>query len=52
VHGDIASGNIVFRDGRLVAVIDWGCLAVGDPACDLIVAWELFDAPARDVFRS
>jgi len=52
VHGDIAAGNVLFRDGRLTAVIDWGCLAVGDPACDLIVAWEIFDRHSRDVLRS
>jgi aminoglycoside phosphotransferase (APT) family kinase protein len=52
VHGDIAAGNILFRDGRLAAVIDWGCLGVGDPACDLIIAWEIFDADSRDVLRS
>jgi aminoglycoside phosphotransferase (APT) family kinase protein len=52
VHGDIASGNILVRDGRVVAVIDWGCLGVGDPACDLIIAWEMFDPIARHLFRS
>lgn len=52
IHGDIAAGNILFRDGRLRAVIDWGCLGVGDPACDLIVAWEIFDAGSRDLLRS
>jgi aminoglycoside phosphotransferase (APT) family kinase protein len=39
VHGDVAAGNLIFRDGRLAALIDWGCMAVGDPACDLVVAW-------------
>ena len=52
VHGDIAAGNLLFRDGRLSAVIDFGTLAIGDPACDLIVAWELFDARSRDVLRA
>lgn len=52
VHGDVAAGNILFRDGRLTAVIDWSCLGVGDPACDLIIAWEIFDADARDLLRS
>ena len=51
VHGDIAAGNLLVRDGRLRAVIDWGVMAVGDPACDLIVAWELLDAPSRARFR-
>jgi aminoglycoside phosphotransferase (APT) family kinase protein len=52
VHGDVAAGNILFRAGRLTAVIDWGCLGIGDPACDLIIAWEIFDADARAVLRS
>jgi aminoglycoside phosphotransferase (APT) family kinase protein len=52
VHGDIAAGNLLVRDGRVSAVIDWGCLGVGDPACDLIVAWELLDAENREVFRA
>lgn len=52
VHGDIASGNLLFRDGRLSAVIDFSSLGIGDPACDLIVAWEMFDAESRQVLRS
>ncbi len=52
VHGDIASGNLLVRDSRLSAVIDWGALGIGDPACDLIVAWELFDAEPREVLRT
>ena len=52
VHGDIAAGNLLVREGRLSAVIDWGALGVGDPACDLLVAWELFDADSREVLRN
>src|SRR5215218_7459296 len=37
-------------DGRLTAVIDWGCLGAGDPACDVMAAWKLLPAGARDVF--
>lgn len=51
LHGDIAAGNLLVRDGRLCAVIDFGNLAVGDPACDLAVAWTLFTGAARDAFR-
>ena len=40
------------KQGRLSAVIDFGCLGVGDPACDLIVAWTLFSGKARDMFRA
>ncbi len=52
IHGDIAAGNLLFQDGRLSAVIDWGALGVGDPACELVVAWELLDAESRQVFRA
>ena len=50
-HGDIAPGNLLMRDGALAAVIDFGTSAVGDPACDLAIAWTLLDAPSRAVFR-
>lgn len=51
VHGDVAAGNLLMRDQRLGAVIDFGCLAVGDPACDLTAAWTIFDRRSREVFR-
>lgn len=51
-HGDVAPGNLLVRDGRLSAVIDFGTSGVGDPACDLVIAWTLFEGESRDVFRS
>jgi len=51
VHGDVAAGNLLLRNQRLGAVIDFGCCGVGDPACDLTIAWTLFDPPSREVFR-
>ena len=51
-HGDVAAGNLLVEDGELCAVIDFGGLAVGDPACDLAIAWKFFDASSRDIFRS
>lgn len=51
VHGDIAVGNLLVHDGRLSAVIDFGCCAVGDPACDLVLAWLFLEGPAREAFR-
>ena len=51
IHGDLQSGNLLAANGQLSAVIDFGCLGVGDPACELIVAWNLFDADSRHVFR-
>lgn len=52
MHGDVAPGNLIFRDGRLVAAIDWSGLGVGDPASDLQVAWNLLDASAREVLKA
>jgi aminoglycoside phosphotransferase (APT) family kinase protein len=52
IHGDLSSGNLLVEQGRLSAVIDFGCLGVGDPACDLMIAWTLLSAETRDVFRA
>jgi aminoglycoside phosphotransferase (APT) family kinase protein len=50
-HGDVAVGNILVRDGRLAAVIDFGTCGVGDPACDVVIAWTLLTGPSRATFR-
>lgn len=52
VHGDISAGNLLVQNGRLFAVIDFGQLAVGDPACDLAIAWTLFKGKSREAFRA
>jgi aminoglycoside phosphotransferase (APT) family kinase protein len=51
LHGDVTRGNLLVRDGRLAAVIDFGCCAVGDPACDVVIAWTLFSSESRRTFR-
>ena len=56
VHGDVAPSNLLvdanpLNRGVLRAVIDFGCSAVGDPACDLVMAWTFFDDESRSVFR-
>ena len=50
-HGDLDGRNWLVRDGRITGVIDWGAMGVGDPACDVMVAWKLHSAVARDAFR-
>lgn len=50
VHGDLLPGNLLVVDGRLSAVIDFGVLTVGDPACDLLPAWNLFAENSRRTF--
>lgn len=52
VHGDISLGNLLVQNGQLSAVIDFGGLAVGDPACDLAIAWTFFKDESREIFRS
>ncbi len=52
VHGDIAIGNLLVNNGKLSAVIDFGQLCIGDPACDLVIAWTFFTAESRDAFRA
>jgi aminoglycoside phosphotransferase (APT) family kinase protein len=51
-HGDVAGGNLLVRDGRLSAVIDFGTSGVGDPACDLAIAWTLLTPASRTTFRA
>ncbi|GAA3710048.1 aminoglycoside phosphotransferase family protein [Microlunatus aurantiacus] len=50
-HGDIAFGNLLVRDGRLAAVIDFGTSGIGDPACDVVLAWTLLSGPGRAAFH-
>ncbi len=40
------------REGRLSAVIDFGSAAVGDPSCDLVLAWVFLEGESRATFRS
>jgi aminoglycoside phosphotransferase (APT) family kinase protein len=51
-HGDVATGNLLIRDRRLAAVLDFGSSGVGDPACDTVIAWTFFSGPSRDRFRA
>jgi aminoglycoside phosphotransferase (APT) family kinase protein len=51
-HGDVAPGNLLVRDGRLAGVLDFGTSGIGDPACDVVVAWTFLDGPGRDRFRA
>jgi aminoglycoside phosphotransferase (APT) family kinase protein len=50
-HGDLNAENLLVRDGRLAAVLDFGGLSIGDPTIDLAVAWQLLDPAARATFR-
>ena len=50
-HGDVASRNLLVEEGRLSAIIDFGTSGVGDPACDLAIAWTLFRSESREACR-
>ena len=52
IHGDVATGNLLVRDGRLAAVLDFGSSGVGDPACDTVIAWTFLSGASRDRFRT
>ena len=52
LHGDVAAGNLLVKGGRLSAVIDFGSSGVGDPSCDLAIAWTLFAGESRETFRA
>lgn len=52
VHGDISTGNLLVQEGRLSAVIDFGQMVIGDPACDLAITWTLFRGESREIFQN
>lgn len=51
MHSDLQPGNLLISGSRLAAVIDWGGVALGDPAVDCMVAWNLLTPATRPVFR-
>jgi aminoglycoside phosphotransferase (APT) family kinase protein len=51
IHGDFASGNILVKDNSLSAVIDFGGMSIGDPACDLVIAWTFLKNESRKIFK-
>ena len=52
LHGDLDARNVLVQDDRLSGVIDFGCLSVGDPACDVAVVWKMLSAETRAIFRT
>jgi aminoglycoside phosphotransferase (APT) family kinase protein len=51
IHGDLDARNVLAQGGRISAVVDWGSMAIGDVACDVMVAWKMVPARERDTFR-
>jgi len=52
IHGDLHAGNVLVENGKLSAIIDFGGMGIGDPACDLMAAWTLLNAETRQKFRT
>jgi aminoglycoside phosphotransferase (APT) family kinase protein len=51
IHSDLMPANLLVRINRISAVIDFGGMGLGDPACDLMPAWTMLDAVTRPLFR-
>jgi len=51
-HGDISAGNLLLSNGALSAVLDFGTSGIGDPACDLVIAYAMFHGRSRKRFRA
>jgi aminoglycoside phosphotransferase (APT) family kinase protein len=52
VHGDLFPSNILVKDGRLSAIIDFGDAGLSDPACDMLGAWSFLPVDVHDFFRT
>lgn len=51
IHGDMAVGNILVKNKKLSGIIDFGSMGVGDPACDLVIAWTYLKSTSREIFK-
>jgi aminoglycoside phosphotransferase (APT) family kinase protein len=51
LHADLTAGNLLVEGGRLTGVIDFGAMTYGDPAVEVLTAWELFDPAQRETYR-
>lgn len=52
IHSDLLPGNLLIKQARINAIIDFDMLGIGDPACDLLPAWSIFSTGTRETFRS
>ena len=50
-QGDVQPDNLLAKDGRLSAVIDFGTCGVGDPACDTTIAWTFLPGQSSRVLK-
>jgi aminoglycoside phosphotransferase (APT) family kinase protein len=52
VHGDFLPGNILILNNRLSGVLYFSDVGIGDPACDLVIAWCLLNSTSRKIFKN
>jgi aminoglycoside phosphotransferase (APT) family kinase protein len=52
IHADLHAGNILVKESKITAVIDFGMAGIGDPACDIMTAWTMLSDQTRTIFRS
>jgi aminoglycoside phosphotransferase (APT) family kinase protein len=52
IHADLLRPNLLVRDGRLCAVLDFGSAGAGDAAFDAIPAWAVFGTAGREVYSA
>jgi aminoglycoside phosphotransferase (APT) family kinase protein len=52
VHGDLHAGNLLAKDKKIIGVIDFGLAGIGDPACDMMIAWTFLNKKSRKIFHS
>ena len=52
IHGDLHPGNLLVKNSKISAIVDFGLSGIGDPAVDLMVAWTLLTKETREIFRS
>ena len=52
LHGDTHPANILIRNERIAAILDFGDITSGDPASDLATAWMLLPPESRPTFRA
>jgi aminoglycoside phosphotransferase (APT) family kinase protein len=51
LHGDLLKSNLLIKDNRLYAILDFGGVGIGDPATDVVPAWSVFNKTGRETFR-
>ena len=51
IHGDLHPANMLVVGGEIHAILDFSCLGLGDPATDVMAAWNILPSRSWLVFR-